>query len=375
MKIIIIGPSHPYRGGIAKFNEVLAENFVKAGCEVRIMNFTLQYPDLLFPGKSQYTSAPAPTGYAIERCLSSVNPFSWFATARRIREQQADLVVIRYWMPFFAPSLGSVARRLKCPVVALADNIVPHERHFYDVPCTKYFLGGVDAVVYMSRQVGEELERFNFGGLRAFSPHPIYDTYGEAVNKIEACRALELDPEVDYSLFFGFIRDYKGLDLLLEAWARMPEDTSHKRKLIVAGEYYGNRDKYEALIDELGLRERVIVRDEYIPENEVRYYFSAVDLVIQPYRTATQSGVTQVAYHFDVPMIVTSVGGLAEIVPNDRVGYVVEQSTQAIVSAIEDFYTRARAAEFRRNILTEKKRFEWNKMVETLLNLQRQIVK
>lgn len=372
MKITIIGPAHPYRGGIAKFNEVLAENFVHEGHTVEIANFTLQYPSFLFPGKTQFTDAPAPRGYCIERMVSSVNPFSWFSAARKIRKSKPDLVIIRYWMPFFAPALGTIARRLGCKIVALADNIVPHEGHFYDKWCTKYFLGNIDAVVYMSRQVGDELSIFNFHGIKAFSPHPIYDTYGQAVSRLEACGQLGLDPAFRYSLFFGFIRDYKGLDLLLRAWAQLPDK---KLRLVVAGEYYGNKTKYDALIAELDIEQRVIVRDEYIPEQQVRYYFSAADLVIQPYKTATQSGVTQIAYHFGTPMVVTNVGGLAEIVPDGKVGYVVEQSPENICDAIHNFYEYNRSEEFRKNIEEEKKRFAWCKMTETFVNLSREIKK
>lgn len=366
MKIVIVGPAHPYRGGIAKFNEVLAENFVKQGHDVQIANFTLQYPALLFPGKSQYTTDVAPTGYRIDRFINSINPCSWWSAARRIRDQKPDLVIIRYWMPFFAPALGMIARKQSCPVIALTDNIIPHEGHFFDKACTGYFLRSIGAAVYMSAQVGEELELFKFKGIKTFSPHPIYDSYGQTVSKAEACAKLSLDPEVNYSLFFGFIRDYKGLDLLLRAWAELSDKTL---KLIIAGEYYGNKEKYDTLIAELGISDRLIVRDEYIPENDVRYYFSVADLVIQPYRSATQSGVTQVAYNFGIPMIVTNVGGLAEIVPHGKVGYIVEQSPTQIRQAIEDFYTNNRAAIFRQNMEIEKKRFEWHEMTKTFVNL------
>lgn len=373
MKIVIVGPAYPYRGGIAKFNEVLADNFVKRGDHVDIVNFTMQYPSFLFPGKTQYTTDKAPEdGFSIRRIVSSINPYTWFKAAREIRSLAPDMVIIRYWMPFFGPALGTIARGVKCPVVALADNIVPHEGHFYDRICTKYFLRGVDAAVYMSRQVGGELTQFGFRGPTAFSPHPIYDTYGPRVSRIDACRAIDLDPAYRYSLFFGFIRHYKGLDLLLRAWADLADDTL---RLVVAGEYYGNREMYEALIAELGLEDRIIVRESYIPDSDVKYYFSAADMVIQPYRTATQSGVTQIAYHFGTPMLVTDVGGLAEIVPHGRVGYVVGQSSDEIRHAVTDFYANRREDEFRRNIEVEKRRFEWSKMTETFVNLLDQIKK
>lgn len=367
MKIIIIGPAHPYRGGIAKFNEVLAENFSRAGNDVLILNFTMQYPSFLFPGKTQYTDTAAPA-LNIRRVINSVNPFSWLGARRMLRREKPDLVVVRYWMPFFAPALGSIVRGAECPVIALTDNIVPHEKHFYDTPCTKYFLGGVDGVIYMSSEVGRTLEHFNYKGVSAFSPHPLYDTYGESVPREEALEKLNLDPTKRYALFFGFIRDYKGLDLLLEAFNKL---NNKDLRLIVAGEYYGNREKYESLICALG--ERVVVFDNYIPEEEVRLYFSAADIVVQPYKSATQSGVTQVAYHFNKPMIVTRVGGLPEIVPDGKVGYVVGCDSTEIAAAIEDFYDNSRSEEFLEHILQEKKRFEWSAMVETFMDIFRKI--
>lgn len=371
MNIVIIGPANPYRGGIAKFNEMLAENLVAENHTVTIANFTLQYPSFLFPGKSQYTEAVPPAGVDIVRLVSSVNPFNWFRVARRIKQMKPDMVIVRYWMPFFAPALGTICRGVGCPVVALADNIVPHEKHFYDRVCTKYFLGATDAVVYMSLQVGDDLGSFRYKGLRAFSPHPIYDSYGAVVPRDQACEKLGLDASCRYGLFFGFIRDYKGLDLLLEAWAKLEDKNL---KLIVAGEYYGNKEKYEAMIRELSLEQQVVVFDHYIAEDQVRYYFSAADIVVQPYRSATQSGVTQVAYHFGVPMLVTRVGGLAEIVPDGVVGYVVEQSADEICAAIKDFYVGERAAEFRENIEVEKRRFEWSRMTEVFMNLYQRIL-
>lgn len=375
MKIYIVGPAHPYRGGIAQFNEVLAQTLINQGHQVKIINFTLQYPSMLFPGQTQYTRAAAPVGIDNERRINSINPISWIETGRRIAAESPDLVVVRYWMPFMAPALGTVARLAKrnghTKVVALADNIVPHERRWFDTPLTQYFLGGVQGVLYMSEQVGYDLEGFNYRGVKACSPHPIYDVYGDPTSKVEACSRLGLDPAVDYVLFFGFIRDYKGLDLLLEAWAELRNRGHNKgRKLLIGGEYYGNKAKYDALIYDLELADEVIVHDSYIDESRVRYYFSAADLVVQPYQSATQSGVTQVAYHFGVPMVVTNVGGLAEIVPDGRVGFVVKREPAAIADAIDKFYqTEGLADKFRENIVTEKHRFTWKRFTDVLLNL------
>lgn len=381
MKIRILGPAHPYRGGIAKFDEVLAAAFGREGHDVKIINFTLQYPSFLFPGRTQYTRMAAPEGLVIERRINSVNPLNWPVVGREIAREEPELVIPRFWMPFMGPSLGTIARTIRhrspnTRIIALADNIVPHEHRPGDRPLTDYFLRQTDAVVYMSDEVGRDLDSFDYKGLRAMSPHPIYDTYGTPVPKAEACAALDLDPAEDYVLFFGFIRDYKGLDLLLEAWALLKAaGKTAGKKLLVGGEYYGNREKYDALIRSLGLAEDIIVHDRYIDENQVRNYFGAADLVVQPYKSATQSGVTQVAYHFGVPMIVTRVGGLPEIVPDDKVGCVVDVDPAAIAKAIGDFYEKNRAAEFRANIAVEKERFSWSALTGTFTRLHGEIGK
>lgn len=381
MKIRILGPAHPYRGGIAKFDEVLAAAFGREGHDVKIINFTLQYPSFLFPGRTQYTRMAAPEGLVIERRINSVNPLNWPVVGREIAREEPELVIPRFWMPFMGPSLGTIARTIrhrspKTRIIALADNIVPHEHRPGDRPLTDYFLRQTDAVVYMSDEVGRDLDSFDYKGLRAMSPHPIYDTYGTPVVKAEACAALDLDPAEDYVLFFGFIRDYKGLDLLLEAWALLKsQGKTAGKKLLIGGEYYGNKEKYDTLIRSLGLAEDIIVHDRYIDENQVRNYFGAADLVVQPYKSATQSGVTQVAYHFGTPMVVTNVGGLPEIVPDDKVGYVVDVDPAAIAKAIGDFYEQNRAAEFRANIAIEKERFSWSALTGTFMRLYGEIGK
>ena len=379
MKIRILGPAHPYRGGIAKFNEALAASFGSEGHDVKIINFTLQYPSFLFPGRTQYTRMAAPEGIAIERRINSVNPLNWPGVGREIAREQPDLVIPRFWMPFMGPSLGTVARTIRhrspaTRVIALADNIVPHEQRPGDRALTAYFLRQTDAVVYMSDEVGRDLDTFDYKGLRAMAHHPIYDTYGQPVAKTDACRALSLDPAIDYVLFFGFIRAYKGLDLLLEAWPQLKaQGKTAGRKLLIGGEHHGNQAKYDRLIETLGIASDLIIHDRYIDESEVRNYFGAADLVVQPYRSATQSGVTQVAYHFGVPMIVTRVGGLPEIVPDGRVGYVVDVTPEAIARAIDTFYTEHKADEFRSQIAVEKQRFSWKALTDTFLRLYDQI--
>ena len=366
---LFVGTAHPYRGGLSFFNEMLMRIFNARGMRSKMYTFTLQYPSFLFPGKTQYADTPAPTDLQIERRVNTINPFNWWRVGRRIRKERPDVLVIRYWLPLMAPCFGTVcriARRNKhTKVLALLDNVVPHEHRPFDRTFTKYFVGSVDGFIYMSDQVKADLDRFTTEKPALFSPHPLFDVYGNKACREESCAKLGLDPSVRYSLFFGYVRDYKGLDLLLDAWAVLKKrGASEGRQLIVAGEYYGNREKYTEQIRRNGLEPDVLIFDRFIPDDEVRYYFSAADLVVQPYKTATQSGVTQVAYHFDVPMIVTGVGGLAEIVPDGKVGYVVDAVPAAIADAVEMFYAEDKADEFRQNIQAEKKRFSWESMVD-----------
>lgn len=362
--VIMLGPAHPFRGGLAGFDHTLARTFTSTGKRCRIVTFTTQYPSLLFPGKTQFADGPPPEGVDITRELSTVNPISWIRTGRRIRKAAPDAVVVRYWIPFMALSLGTVCRiarrNKKTKVLALLDNVTPHEKRPFDRSLTRYFINSVDGFVYMSEQVRGELQMFDRSKPALFAPHPMFTHYGPRLGRGEACRELGLDPSLKYAMFFGFIRDYKGLDLLLEAWARLKGSEALKgRKLIIAGEYYGGREKYDALIEKLGLGDDLVMMTRFIPDGEVGKLFSAVDLVVQPYKSATQSGVTQVAYYYEVPMIVTGVGGLREIVPDGRVGYVVEPDPAAIAAAIERYYRENREDEFRAGIRRYREHFTW----------------
>lgn len=378
-KIVIVGPAHPYRGGIAQFNEMLGHTFGERGVEVDIVTFKMQYPKLLFPGKTQYTDSPAPEGLKIERKVNTVNPLNWCNVGREIRRRKPDLVIMKYWTPFLAPSLGTIARRVRkqgIPVVVSVDNITPHEPLVTDRALNSYFINSVDGFVYMSEQVGEDLASYTTAKPALFSPHPIYSGYGERVAREEACKKLGLAEEYSYSLFFGLIRDYKGLDLLLDAWQLYKERTgATEKRLIVAGEFYSNKDKYLEQIVDNGLSEDVILRDYFIPDSEVKYYFSAADLLIQTYWSATQSGVTQIAYNFELPMIVTNVGGLAEIVSDDVSGYVVETTPQSVASGIERFYSGDNAERLYKNMAGEKERFSWDAMADKLMECYKQIEK
>ena len=366
MKIVVLGPAHPYRGGLASIMETMAREYMRRGHEVAIYTFRVQYPSLLFPGKSQYVDAPAPDDLRIERVVNTVNPLNWIAVGRRLRRERPDMVLMKYWTPFMAPCFGAIARIARgngvTRVICQIDNVEPHEHHVVDRPFNRYFLGAVDGFVYMSEQVHGELKAYTSAPM-LFSPHPMFENFGEAVDRAEACRRLGLDPDIRYMLFFGLIRDYKGLDLLLRAWASArPEGY----RLIVAGEFYASHEKYVSLIDGSGLRDEVALHDRFIPDEEVRYYFSAADCLVLPYRSATQSGVTQIAYNFSLPMIVTDVGGLPEIVPDGRTGLVCAPTAEGIADALRRVREVGTLRRLRDNFAEERKRFSWGAMCDRL---------
>ena len=366
-KLIIISPAHPLRGGIASSTERLAQEFQNYGYEVLIYTFSLQYPNFLFPGKTQYSPDPAPKDLDIKVAINSINPFNWWKIGREISKLRPDIVLTRFWLPFMGPSLGSILRLIKknghTKIAAIVDNIRPHEPRIGDRFLAQYFVNAVDAFVVMSKSVAVEMRSFTKEKPIKYIPHPIYDNYGDKLSKTLACEHLKLNPRQRYILFFGFIRDYKGLDLLFKAINRK-EIRELGIKLIVAGEYYSNQKEYEALIKTEGIEDMLILKTDFIPNEEVRYYFCAADLIVQPYKSATQSGISQLAYHFEKPMVVTHVGGLPEIVAHGKSGYVVPVDTKAIGDAIIDYFENKRAADYTTQVIKFKKNFSWTKMVE-----------
>ena len=362
LHIAIVGPAHPYRGGLASIMETMAREYQRRGYRVDILTFTLQYPALLFPGKSQTVDTPPPTDLTIERCVSTVNPLSWWQVGRKLRKMCPDIVLMKYWTPFMAPCFGSIARLARknghTRVICQIDNVEPHEHHLTDKMFNRYYLSSVDGFIYMSEQVHGELMAYTQAPA-LFSPHPMFEHFGQRRERTEACNALGLDPAIRYSLFFGLIRDYKGLDTLIEAWAKFRKE---EHKLLIAGEFYASREKYVDLITKLGLGDDIILHDHFIPDGEVANYFSVADCVVLPYKTATQSGVTQIAYNFRTPIIVTDVGGLKEIVPGGKVGYVVESSAEGVLNGLNRIYEQGRIEEFVANMEHERKRFSWEAM-------------
>lgn len=376
MKIIISGPAHPYRGGIAAFNDRLAVEFIKEGHDVRIETFTLQYPDFLFPGKTQYSEDDPPPGLNIQRSINSINPLNWLKTGSRLKNEKPDLVISRFWIPFIGPSLGSINRIIgknhQTKIIGLTDNIIPHERKPGDRPLTSWFIHSCHGIITMSESVLADLDTFDREKPRRIGPHPIYDHYGDLTSREIAIEKLELDPTCNYLLFFGLIRDYKGLDLLIEALSdkRLAEK---KIKLLVAGEFYSNELQYRNQVRNLKLEDRIIFYDHYIPNDKVADFFNAADMVVQPYKTATQSGVTQIAYHFHKPMLVTNVGGLPEIVPHGKAGYVCKPDVYEIATAIVDFYLNNRKDSFETAVKKEKERFAWPLFTRLFYELMQEI--
>ena len=376
-KVVIIGPAHPLRGGLATFNHRLAKQFIGEGFDCVIYTFSLQYPSILFPGKTQYSGGPAPEGISIFAKINSINPLNWLAVGNALKRMKPDLVLVRYWLPFMGPALGTILRRIRrnqySRIITIADNILPHEKRPGDVAFTKYFLGSTDAVITMSDNVMNDLRKFDPQKPAVLMQHPLFDTFGERLPKHEARAKLGIQSTEKLLLFFGFIRKYKGLDLLLQA---MADDRIRKAgiKLMVAGEFYEDEKPYRQLIAEKGISDLLLLRTDFIPDSEVRFYLSAADAVIQPYRTATQSGVTPLAYHFEKPMIVTNVGGLPELVPHEKCGLIAEPEPASITDAILHFYQLGEDY-FIPHLRTEKQKYSWNKFVASILEFQKEIKK
>ena len=367
--VVILGSAHPLRGGLANYNHRLAKAYMDQGKKVKIITFSLQYPNFLFPGKTQYSEEAAPENLDIEVSLNSINPLSWVKVGRYIKKLKPSLLIIKFWIPFMGPSLGTVARIARknkiTKVVSIIDNIIPHEKRIGDRLLARYFVKYVDGFISMSESVMADLKTFTTTKPAIFTPHPVYDNFGSKIPKTDARNQLELKTEGDYLLFFGFIRDYKGLDLLLLA---MADDRIRKMgiKAVIAGEFYTDRAPYDIIIEENALQDSVILATDFIPDSRVGLYFSAADLVVQPYKDATQSGVTQVAYSFEKPMVVTDVGGLSEIVPHGHAGYVVDVDPKAIADAIVDFYSQNREKEMVEFCSGEKLKYSWETMLEKI---------
>lgn len=387
MRIGILGTSWPYRGGLAAFNERLAQQFMAEGHEVEVYTFTLQYPNFLFPGKTQYSDEPKPSGLNIRRVLNSCNPFNWFRVGRQIRKAAPDILICCYWMAFFAPAFSVVERMVKrngkTRCIALVHNMLPHEPSILDKLFAPLFVQSTDAFVALSDSVLKDIEHIEqkisnhtsqiTNRPKVSSPHPIYDHYGERMSKKEACDELNISPSKQYMLFFGLVRAYKGLDILLNAFAKV-KDRLPELQLIIAGEFYEDEEKYRRQIADLQLTERIILRNEFVPDGDLRKYFGAADLIVQPYKSATQSGVSQVAFHFEKPILVTNVGGLGEIVHDHQMGYACDPTAESIAEDLLDYFTNDRQAAYTVYLRQEKTKYTWSRMTAAFMKMHSSLV-
>ena len=374
--VVIIGPGYPLRGGLATFDQRLAREFIRDGYDCTIYSFSLQYPDFLFPGTTQYSTDPPPEGLTILSRINSINPFNWFRVGRELRKKKPDLIVVRYWLPLMGPALGTILRRVRknrhTRIIAITDNVIPHEKRPGDKPFTRYFLNACDGFITMSEKVMQDLRIFQPVKPARQVAHPLYDNFGEPIaqdvaRELLRAKGIDIGAKDKIILFFGFIRNYKGLDIALEAMADSRIRESGIR-LLVAGEFYEEAAPYHELIARLGIAGQLILRTDFIPDSEVRDYLCAADAVIQPYRNATQSGVTPLAYHFEKPMIVSNVGGLPALVPHEQVGLVAPPEPAAMAAAILRFFTLG-SSYFLPALRAEKEKYSWAKLVDTIITL------
>lgn len=370
MKISIVGTFPPFRGGIADLNSALFLNLSRQH-DILPLNFTTQYPKLFFPGSTQLKKGPPAIKFQSERILSSINPLSWRKTAQRIIDYSPELLIFRYWMPFFAPAFASVLKRVKRKIdiktLAICDNIVPHEKHFYDEFLTRQLLNKIDSFIVMSKSVENDLvERYPDAEYR-YAPHPVYNIFYKRLPKEEARKQLGVQND-RVILNFGVIRRYKGLDILLNAVPKLKTELEDFT-ILIAGECYEDIEKYHQLIKSLQITDVVDLRTEFVPDDEVHFYFSAADVVVLPYRSATQSGIVPIAFNFDRPVIVTDVGGLPEIVVDGEVGFTVQCDSDAIAEAIIKFYNERLEQKFSQNISSHKQIISWENFVRKIEEL------
>ncbi len=378
MNIVIIGTAYPLRGGIAHYVGLLCK-YLSRRHDVSVVTFKRQYPKLLFPGKSQEETGDPGIPLESHPWIDSINPWTWLTTGLRVRRMNPDLVIYKFWLPFFAPAYGVIAAIVKWRRTArtlfICDNIIPHERRPGDRLFTRFAMRFVDLYVVQSRSVENDLLSLEPAAKYVLQPHPVYEIFGEEFEREVARKRLhETHPELALSpgesvvLFFGYVRDYKGLDVLLDALPSLLE--KRKARVLVVGEFYSDEKKYREQVERLGIRDHVCFHSSYVPNDEVSLFFSAADVVALPYHSATQSGIVQIAYNFNRPVVATDVGGLAEVVIHGRTGYIVPpHDPKAFAQALFRFFTEERFVEFRKNVLEEKKKYTWDSMVEAIESL------
>lgn len=370
MNIIIVGTAYPLRGGISHYNALLYEELSKKH-HVQIITFKRQYPSFLFPGKTQKETGGELMRVPSEVLVDSINPLNWLSVGNEINRRAPDLIIFKYWLPFFGPCFGTIARRAKrngrTKVVYICDNVIPHERRPGDMAFTRYAFAPADGFIVQSDAVEKELNSFWPDARYKNVPHPVYNIFGEGIPKQEARDELHLRAE-RYLLFFGYVRAYKGLDVLLRALAIARKELDVR--LLVVGEFYDDEQKYRQLIKDLQMEDAVTVNADYVANDRVGRYFSAADAVVLPYISATQSGIAQIAYNFDTPVIATDVGGLGEVVLNNKTGFLVPPNNpQALARSIVQYYRENREPEFTAHVREEKKKYTWEALVTAIEGL------
>lgn len=372
MKINYLSTFYPFRGGIAQFNAALYRALEAKGHQVDAVTFKRQYPNLLFPGKTQYVSEDDKVDIIPgNEMVDSINPINWYNAAKKIRNSNPDILLMKFWIPYFGPSLGYISKRQhpETRSITILDNVIPHERKPMDMPLIRYYLNRVNGFIVMSEQVRDELLSIKPDARFAYKQHPLYDHFGDRVDKAQARKKLNLDTNKKTLLFFGFIRPYKGVDLLIEAMNKLDESY----QLVIAGESYGSFDLYQKLIEENNFKTNIHQHVRYISDDEVPLFFSAADACVLPYKSATQSGITSIAYHFELPMIATDVGGLKEMVLDEKTGIIVHvPKAEAIAEGIRNFFD-IESKQFASHIAEKKQELSWESFAESILDLYAEI--
>lgn len=372
MKIAYLSTFYPFRGGIAQFNASLFRLFEKEH-SIKAFTFRRQYPNILFPGKTQMVQeGDIADPISAEAVLDTINPFTYVTAGNKIKSFAPNLLLTKFWMPFFAPSLGWVAKKIKKNTVNIAvlDNVIPHEKRIGDISLIKFFLNQYDGFIVMSKSVEKDLLQLKPYAKYRYCPHPLYSHFGQKLPRNVALEKLGLPNEKKILLFFGFIRGYKGLDILIEAMKYLPDDYL----CVVAGESYGDFTKYQKVIDSNSVGNKIKLFVRYINDKEVPLFFSAADVCVQPYKSATQSGIAGIAFHFDLPLIATDVGGLKEIITPYNTGMIVEKpEPKQIADAIKKYFQKGLKEEFSRNIEKFKNISSWDNFAGSILNLYEEI--
>lgn len=371
MKIIIIGTAYPLRGGIAHFNALLANHLQKRH-EVETITFKRQYPKLLFPGKTQEETGEHSEINPAPELIDSINPLNWFSVAKKISKHKPDLLIFKYWMPFFGPCFGTIAKRVKkhtgAKVLYICDNIIPHEHRLGDIAFTKYAFRQADYFIVQSDAVEKDLLHHFPDSIYRKVPHPVYENFGCSIPKNQAREALGIFKK-KVILYFGYVRKYKGLMVLIEAMKEIKDRgmMAEEILLLAVGEFYDDEAKYRQKVKDLDLGSCIQFVSDYVPNEQVANYFSAADVVVLPYLSATQSGIVQIAYNFQKSVIATNVGGLAEVILDGKTGFIVPPGDPvAIANAIQRFYNEKRENEFSKNVEIEKKKYTWDRLVTAI---------